>query len=341
MGIEEPIPITVKCTEDGVHLDGSVLWLDANFPEAISFVSSVKSPGKQGRKGASSGKRNSQIIATEETVRLLELRNKKQNALVCQYNRPFSIGRLKMELLPAGSVLGSASLYIEHGKDRILYAPMVQPQKSPTVRQMQLKRANTLVIGAYHPDPSCSMPSRRREKDRLIQAVRQLISQSKYPTIYCNELSTAQELTKELSDAAIPLAVHSSIFRINRIYEQYGAKLGSYSLYDPKRTKKKVLLIPMPKGGRLPVRSRPKESPVLFVESSMTATIGPSATEEVTDRYFISEIADGKELREVIQAVSPKEVLVIGPYAKQYCAELKSLNPKMKPLFPPSQQPLF
>jgi Cft2 family RNA processing exonuclease len=337
--MEDQSSIAIKCTENGVHVDGSILWLDA-ASDSISFVSSVKS-SRQRPAATSKNKRNGQIIATEETIRLLELRNKKPNALVCQYNRPFSIGRLKMELLPAGSVLGSASLYIEHGKDRILYAPMVQPQKSPTVRQMQLKRANTLVIGAFHPDPSSTMPSRRREKDRLIQTVKNLLLESKFPTIYCNELSTAQELTKELSDAGIQVAVHSSIFRINRIYESYGAKLGDYSLYDPKRTKKKTLLLPMPKGGRLPVRSRPKESPILFVESSMTETLGPTALEEVTDRYFISDIADGKELREVIQAVAPKEVLVMGPYAKQYCNELKSVGPKIRPLYPPDQQPMF
>lgn len=83
-----------------------------------------------------------QVIATEETLKVYEAFHKRPNSLVCQYNRPFSIGRLKMELLPSGVVLGGASLYVEKDNTRFLYAPVVQTQKIDAVRQMQLKKGN-------------------------------------------------------------------------------------------------------------------------------------------------------------------------------------------------------
>src|SRR4051812_41501371 len=126
--------IVVKQTDDGLHLADSILWFDSQLSGDLSFLSSASSNYLP---------KVPQVIATEETIKILEACRKKPNALVCQYNRPFSIGRLKMELLPSGCVLGGASLYVETGNGRLLYAPQLQPNRIPTVRQMQLKRAST------------------------------------------------------------------------------------------------------------------------------------------------------------------------------------------------------
>jgi putative mRNA 3-end processing factor len=337
--IEESSNRKVELTDAGLHLIDSILWLDATPSADLSFLSSVINADQLGPFKVA--KRPQQVIATEETLRLLELKSKKPNGLVCQYNRPFSIGRLKMELLPSGSVLGGASLYVEHGKERILYAPYLLPQKSSTVRQMQLKKANVLIIGAFHPDVSASMPNRRREKDRLISSAKSHISEGRYPVIYCHEFPIAQELTKELADADIPIAVHSSIYKINRIYEQFGSKLGEYSLFSPKWTKNKLLILPMPRDGRPAVRSPVPNGPIFYVEKYLTSSLGPSIQTSVEERFFVSDIADLKEIREVISVVNPKEVYVIGPYAKQYCEELRSLPQKIRPLYPNGQTCLF
>ena len=148
--------ISVKQTEDGLHLADTILWFDAQESGDLSFLSAAST---------ATTPKVPQVIATAETVRILEAFRKKPNALVCQYNRPFSIGRLRMELLPSGALLGGASLYVETDAGRILYAPHLQPNRVPTVRQMQLKKAHTLILGAMHPDPSHAMPNRKKEKD--------------------------------------------------------------------------------------------------------------------------------------------------------------------------------
>src|SRR5690348_7431391 len=113
----------VRQTDDGLHLANSILWLDSQDSGDLSFLSSATTSFQP---------KVPQVIATEETIKILEAYRKKPNALVCQYNRPFSIGRLKMELLPSGCVLGGASLYVETDKGRILYAPQLQTQRIPT-----------------------------------------------------------------------------------------------------------------------------------------------------------------------------------------------------------------
>jgi hypothetical protein len=331
-------PIKPKCLDEGIHLYGSILCLDTLTTGQVSFLSSAATATRLSPPTSS----GPQLIATEETIRLLESKKQHSNALLCQYNRPFSIGRLRMELLPSGAILGGASLYIESGKNRILYAPQILPQKNIMARQMQLKKASTLILGAFSADNASTVPNRKKEKDRLIQVTQAAVAQGKYPVIFCEELATAQEITKELSDVKIPVAVHNKIYRFNQVYEQFGAKIGSYSLFHPKRTKNKVLILPMVKSSAGFVRFKLPDGPLYYVEcSSSIESPGPSVSKNITERFFLNSTADGKELREVIQAVGPKEIYFFGPYAKKYCEDLKHSAPKVRALFPNGETPLF
>jgi hypothetical protein len=323
--------IKVQQTEDGLHLKDSILWFDSRHNGELSFLSSASFNFQS---------RVPQVIATEETVKILEAYNKKPNALVCQYNRPFSIGRLKMELLPSGAVLGGASLYVETEKGRLLYAPQLQPQRIETVRKMQLKKAHTLVLGAFHADPSANMPSRKREKERLLEAVQAHIAKGEYPIIVCEPVPTAQEITKLLCDEGIGIACHDAIYRVNKVYEAYGSKLGSYTAFS-KHTKNKVILFPLPDKKTMRLGTRLPEGPLLYVEDTMEETVPPSALRQVSERFFISSTCDGAELREVVQAVNPKELYIFGPYSKRYIPEFESICSKVEPLLVNDQPTLF
>lgn len=323
--------ITVSQTDDGLHLNDSILWFDSRHNGELSFLSSASYNFQS---------RVPQVIATEETVKILEAYKKKPNALVCQYNRPFSIGRLKMELLPSGAVLGGASLYVETEKGRLLYAPQLQPQRIDTVRKMQLKKAHALVLGAFHPDPHASMPSRKKEKERLLETIHKHVANGVYPVIICEPVPTAQELTKLLSDNNVPVAVHDAIYRVNTVYENYGSQLGKYTRYS-KHTKNKVIIFPLPNKKTMRLGTKFPEGPLLYVEDTMENTIPPTALADVTERFYMGSTCDGAELREVVAAVKPKELYILGPYAKRYIAEFSTLCPKVEPLLVNDQPTLF
>jgi putative mRNA 3-end processing factor len=314
--------IVVKQTDDGLHLSDSILWFDSQLSGDLSFLSSASSNYLP---------KVPQVIATEETVKILEACRKKPNALVCQYNRPFSIGRLKMELLPSGCVLGGASLYVETDNGRLLYAPQLQPNRIPTVRQMQLKRASTLILGVNSPDPHAASPNRKKEKERLVETVKKHLADDVCPLIVAEPVAIAQEITKLLCDAEVPVAVHEAIFKVNKVYEAFGSMLGDYAKYSPKHTQKRVVLFPRGKKGYFPPRPDTLRGPVLFIDE---ANPGP-------DRFVISPSCDGPEIKEIVQAVNPKELYIFGPYAKRYVEELEGVCPVIKPLFINDQPTLF
>ncbi len=325
-------PIEVKQTEDGLHLVDSILWLDAQANGELSFLSA---PDLQ------SNPKVPQVIATAETVRILEAFRRKPNALVCQYNRPFSIGRLRMELLPSGCVLGGASLYVEIDGGRLLYAPNLQPQRVPTVRQMQLKKAHTLILSPNQADPNAVLPNRKREKDRLLETVQSMVKHGVYPVVLCEPLGTAQEITKLLTDHEIPVAVHDIIAKVNRVYEDSGSRIGPYTRFTRKYAKQKVTLIPLPSRTGVGRPSNLPETPILGVYGSIEDPSSLGSGRQVAERFVLGTNFDGPEMRDIITAVAPKEVYVIGPFAKRYAAEFGNIGISVKPLFVNDQPTLF
>ena len=101
--------------DTGLHLKNSILWLDDLSGPQLSFLSIAPDYIPRSIQA--------QLITTAETAKILDLQRKKYNPLICQYNRPFSIGRLRMELLPSGYSFGSASLFVETCQGSLLYAP--------------------------------------------------------------------------------------------------------------------------------------------------------------------------------------------------------------------------
>ena len=302
---EKSSSIQVKQTDDGLHLTDTILWFDSQKSGEVSFLSSATKTFRAF---------DQQVITTEETVKILEAIRRRPNALICQYNRPFSIG---------------------------LYAPHVQSHRIPTVRQMQLKKATTLILGPMHPDPNAPPTSRKREKERLLEKVSKLYSWGEPPVVFCDPIGMAQELTQFFSEAGLPVAVHDTMFRINNVYETSGSKLGDYTRYS-KYTRQKVILMPLARGSTPTRQTALPDCPLIMIESGTedvrTQTISSKAPLE---RFYLSTHCDASELREIIATVSPKELYVFGPYAKRYVSEWSALCPTIKPLFSNDQPTLF
>ncbi len=322
----------LRQTEDGIQVDDSILWLDARFTGGLSFLSSAH---------GLSGRTDAKVITTEETLKLLAINNIKLNALVRPYNQPISIGQLRLELLPSGAALGGSSLYVETRAGSLLYAPQLQAHKTGITRTMQLQPADTLILGANTPFPEQNHPSRKKEKERLLQAVQAYVERGEYPVIFCEPYAIAQEISKLLSEAGIPLAVHKSIYRIHKIYEMYGSELGSYNLLHRRLREPHVMIVPMQPTSRKIGQTPLPEGPIFTIEESINEETPVDLVRPIVERFVIGSTCDARDFKSVIQAVHPREVYFTGPYAKQYAAELKSSKYSVHALHPSHLPALF
>lgn len=326
-------PSPVKLTDDGLHLMDSILWLDAYASGELSFLSSALANPQSPRVR--------QLIATEETVRLLAPERRRAGALVCQYNRPFSIGRLRMELLPSGDVLGGASLFVESDQGKLLYAPKLQPHRIPTVRQMQLKRAHTMILGLPPTEPDSVLPNRRREKERLLETISRLVRDDAHPIIFCEPIGTAQEIMHMLNEVGIPVCVHDAIYKASKIYESFGAKLGDYGRVSKRRIKERVTMLPRltRRGAGLPVNL--PDQPLILVENSATNALSPPASRVPVEVFNLSMGCDSHDIKDLVTLAAPKELYVFGPYTKAYVELLTGTCPVVAPLYANDQPTLF
>src|SRR5579872_4127027 len=96
--------MSVELRRGGLHLSGTPLWFDARRKSELSFVSHAHSDHIA---------RHERVIATAPTLRLMAHRlGEVKGGLPVPYHRPFELGPLVIELLPAGHVLGSAQIRV-------------------------------------------------------------------------------------------------------------------------------------------------------------------------------------------------------------------------------------
>ncbi len=320
-------------TSEGLRLNESILWFDAENSQNLTFISSANLDFLP---------KAHQIIATQETVEILKAYKKEvKKALPYSYNNPFSVGNLKMELLPSGNVLGGASLYVETPKGKLLYAPSILADKNKTVRNLQLKKAKILVLGASRPLENIqNQHKRKKEISEFVTTVQQSIAQNQYPIIFCRPMGTAQEIIFALQELNLPIKVSPIIYRINKIYEKYGALVGNYQLHHV--SQKNVLrLFSLPEKKRNTRFILNFDGPIYYVEDSVDETQPPDFFKSVEKRFYISSTSSSRELRTVISLVAPKELYFVGPYAKSYAEEFARVCPLVKPIYENGQPTIF
>lgn len=297
-----------RFTEDGLQLCGSILWLDSGSCGQVTFVSSANMRKKF----------TSQIIATEETVHILRSLDQHPRALICQYNRGFSLGSLYLELLPSGDTLGGASLWIETAQGSALYCPRLRFDRQEYLRAVQSKPADTLVIGT--PAPLLTgKRNQKKEKQRLLEFVENQLTKSGSATLLIENETLMIEVATLLGSKALPFDVHPAFYRLLKVHESYDILLGKFSRHHPSRQRSRILLYPFTQSPRLI-----KDSvlpPVALVQHSDQAF---SIINTLQETFVLSQTPQAHELLTFISEVSPKSVSFFGPYSRSYAKALDS-----------------
>ena len=315
-------------TDDGIHFDQSQLWLDSKKSGALSFLASASLVRERYK---------NQVIVSEETNQLLKLYNPELQALTCQYNRPFSIGRYNLELLPSGSILGGSSLSIETEKERILYAPLFSDAKPLLTRASQTKQTDYLILKADSYDNSRSVMNRKKELDRFLLNIKNCLEEKKVPVIFSPLLHSASELCKILSEENIKATVHKHIYDVNKVYENFDYNLGSYNLWNPEKPLTETVLI-------LPSSSRPQKllhsmenRKFFFINNGIEL----HALHKKDSTFNLPLPHMNANLVNLIKEVQPKKTYIFGPYAHKLIQTQKLAKDSVELLDPFNQSSLL
>ena len=119
---------------DGVHLTGTPIWCDARRRRDVCFVSSAD------RIGPGHG----QLIATPQTLLLIGAKDQ----LGVPLRRPFTLGTLRLELIPSGRGVGAAALHVDAGERSVLYAGAIRTASQPALEGADVRAADAVVVSS-------------------------------------------------------------------------------------------------------------------------------------------------------------------------------------------------
>ncbi len=210
--------MAVELKRGGLHLTGTALWLDARRKSELSFVSHAHSDHIA---------RHERVIATFPTVKLMAHRlGELPSALPVPYHRPFDLGPLNLELLPAGHILGSAQLRVTRSDGlRIVYTGDLNLEPSLTAQPAQIAECDTLVIESTFGHPRYRFPPRQQVLADIERWVRAQLDRNVAPILVGYPLGKSQEAIKYLGDRGFRLVAHESTHAISEIYRSFGVNL--------------------------------------------------------------------------------------------------------------------
>lgn len=121
---------------EGLHLAGPRLWLDGETRRGLAFV-----PAWDGRQ-----RRPGRVLCSQTLAELTS--SGRVMPLAIPYGKPFQLGRLTVELLPAGGSPGAALLRAHLDGRSLLFAQAARTPPLPTAAPVQWREADVLVLDA-------------------------------------------------------------------------------------------------------------------------------------------------------------------------------------------------
>jgi len=318
--------------DKGIHLKGTDLWFDSGRKRELSFVSSA----------AVEGPFNSEkIIATPETVRLLEGRIKNPAALACPYGRPFSLGSVRVELIPSGSMLGAAQICVEKDGGAIIYTGDICLGSLRTAKPAQVRECDVLVLKCTYAAPVYSfLPSGQVVSD-IVEFVRAAISAGDVPVLIAEPTGKAPELAKILSDEGFTLSLQKPIYETVKIYGELGVEILNYEAFRPGRAEGKAVIFSPGKGAAAGLEKLPRKRVAVITEFSANEKTDLMKAHGADEAFSFSTRAGVGDLVRFVELVRPEKVYLAYGHAHEFAQALRKKGFDAAALHKPAQLKLL
>ena len=298
----------------GVHLPQIGWALDATRRAARAFVSHAHSDHIA---------RHAEVLCTPATARLLHARlpgRRTEHAL------PF--GRAEqltadcaVTLHPAGHILGSAQILLEHDTHgSLLYTGDFKLRPNLAAEPCATPRADTLIMETTFGLPRYAFPPEEEVIAQLTAFCRQALADGATPVLLCYSLGKSQEVLRALAPAGLPVMLHAETLRLTKICAQLGQEFPPHREFDARELAGHVVICP-PHGSGLLKRIPGARTAAITgwaLDAGATYRYGSSAA------FPLSDHADFPSLLRFVELVQPKRVLTLHGFAKEFATTLRA-----------------
>ena len=180
---------------DGVHLTGTPIWCDARRRRDICFLSSAYRAGRSG---------HSQLIATATTLALIGASDK--GHLAVPLRQRFTLGTVRLELIPSGRGFGAAALYADITGRTVLYAGAVRTTAGGAGEAGEVRTSDAVVVAAPYGETHHRFPPLATAIEAAIAWTRAQLAADRRPVLLVDSLLDGLEVASRLAAEAIAVA---------------------------------------------------------------------------------------------------------------------------------------
>jgi putative mRNA 3-end processing factor len=296
-------------TEKGLYCEPGDFFIDPS--RAVSRAIITHGHGDHARPG------HDAVLATPETIEIMKVRMGPDGARSFNSFGPGTVQRIRdvdVRLAPAGHILGSAQVVLEHGGRRAVVSGDYKRQPDPTCAPFELVPCDVFVTEATFALPVFRHEPPDSEVARLLNSLR--INPERTHLVGVYGLGKCQRLIKLCRQAGYddPIYLHGALAELTKLYQRLGIDLGEICHVDPAGRGKSrdyagalVLCPPSAVDDRW---SRRFSDPVTAFASGWMRIRGRIRQAGVELPLVISDHADWPELLDTIVKTGAEEVWV-------------------------------
>jgi len=301
-----------------VHLTGTPIWCDARRRRDICFVSAADRLGRTG---------HGQLIGTPLTLALLAASG--EGHLAVPVRQRFTLGTLRLELIPSGRGLGAAALYVDLGGRGTLYAGAVRTAHGGAGEGAEVRACDALVVHAPFGEAHHVFPKLTDVIEQTAAWAAAELAADRRPVLFCDSALDGLELAITLAARGLAIAASRPI-RDAALRANGRAQLPPISA--PGKEPRVVLWLDGDHGGVVKALAGKRFATALVSGRAIEGATGYDAG------FPWATAADRKQLLGWIASANAREVFVTGPCAD---AIALALGPRARVVGPPRQMALF
>jgi len=287
----------------GIYLPGADAWIDPSVPVPRALVTHGHADHARGGHG--------EVWATPETLEIMEVRYGEQTARPVAYGESMTLGEVDVSFVPAGHVLGSAQIVLDHRGERIVVSGDYKRREDPTCARFEPVPCDVFVTEATFGLPVFRHPETHDEMDKLLGVLR--ANPERCVLVGAYALGKAQRVIRELRVMGFddPIYLHGALQRLCDLYVANGIDLGDLrpAMGVPKAELMGRVVVSPPSA--LNDRwSRRLPDPITAMASGWMTVRQRARQKNVELPIILSDHADWDELTATIQELSPREVWV-------------------------------
>jgi len=293
----------IKAQAEGIYVEPADAWIDPSEPKPRAWVTHGHTDHARGVLGKDP--------ATTETLAIMETRYGPQSGQPIAYDEMIRVGEVEVRFVPAGHVLGSAQIVMEHRGERVVVSGDYKRRPDPTCRCFVPVPCDVFVTEATFGLPVFRHPDTGSEIDRLLHRLR--ADPSRCVLVGAYALGKAQRIITELRARGHhdPIFFHGAIERLNQLYESFGVELGELK-HTASATKAEMAghVVIAPPSALNDRWSRRLPDPVTAMASGWMRIRQRARQRNVELPLIISDHADWDELTMTIRELAPSEVWI-------------------------------